>query len=522
MKYLVTSALPYANGPLHLGHLLEQIQADIFVRALRMSGEDVIFICGADSHGTPIEINAHKAGLAPLEYVNRWQIAQGQSLSNYLIQFDNGYGSTHSELNKEYTEQIFNKLYKNGDIVIRKIRQLFDVRANRFLPDRFVKGECPKCYSADQYGDACERCGATYNSIDLKNPKSILTGEMPVIRNSKHYFFKLSNYVNFLKKWLDRSDVFQTEIRNSLKEWVREGLRDWDISRDYPYFGFLIPGEKDKYFYVWLDAPIGYISLSSAAGALNHWFDSNTKIIHFIGKDIIYFHGLFWPAILTATEYNLPNEIVVHGMLTVNGEKMSKSRNTYILADYLSSVIEPEALRYYFACKSAPGIEDVDFSIADLSSRVNSELVNKIVNLISRSVTLLQKKYNGQITKMESSVVKSISEIAKNIEDFYRIKQPAQVIKNVIQIADIANKLLQHSSPWDISKCNSEYAHKVLSTSLWSGKVCLGLLKPITPNLSQKMETLLDLKTLNFENILDPLEKPILGQYFHLFKKISI
>ena len=520
MRYLVTTALPYANGPIHLGHLLEQIQADIFVRALRMSGDDVIFICGADSHGTPIEINAHKAKLQPCHYVEQWRFAQEQSLSKYLIQFDNGYGSTHTELNQKNTEQIFKKLCNNKDIVTKEIDQFFDTQANRFLPDRFIKGECPKCFSFDQYGDNCEKCGAVYNPTNLINPRSILTNETPVIRSSKHYFFKLSKYSNKINEWLNNSDVFQVEVKNSLKDWIGTGLKDWDISRDYPYFGFLIPGEINKYFYVWLDAPIGYISLSEATGRENIWIDSETKIIHFIGKDIIYFHGLFWPAILMSINYNLPSKVMVHGMLTVDGEKMSKSRNTYILADQFHSIFNPEALRYYFACKLSANIEDIDFNISDLCSRINSDLVNKIINLISRTVPLLQKNYNGKITSMEPFIVDRVCEIANSVENYYRAGQINQVIKNVIQIADISNKFLQDLSPWDASKCTAKDAHKVLNTALWSGKVCLGLLKPIIPNIAAKMENLLDLEFVNFKNVLEPLSKPVLKKYIHLFERI--
>lgn len=518
----MTPALPYANGPLHLGHLVEHIQVSIFISALRMAGEDVLCVCGADSHGTPIEINAQKAGQEPLAYVQGWRVHQEKSLKRFGVEFDHGYGSTHTELNKKHAEKIFEKLKKIGDITVKEVEQLFDPKAGRFLPDRLIRGECPRCGAVDQYGDSCEKCGSTYRPTELKNPKSTLSGETPILKSSKHYFFELSHYADKLKVWLEKPGVLQPEIQNSLKLWFADGLKDWDISRDAPYFGFLIPGETSKYFYVWLDAPVGYISLSESAGGLDLWTDPETQIIHFIGKDITYFHTLFWPAMLMGAGYVLPAQIAVHGMLTVNGEKMSKSRGTFILADRFAEYVNPEALRYYFACKLSSGVEDIDLSFEDFTGRVNADLVNKIVNLMSRTVPLLHKHYTGKPAEIAPDLSGEISMLAQKIEPSYRARETAQVVKDVVLIADLANKYLQDASPWDASKNTPEQAHEALSTALWAGKVCIGLLKPILPEMAQQTEAMLRLGELNFQNILEPLdETQVLGTYTRLFERID-
>ncbi len=523
MKYLVTPALPYVNGPLHLGHLLENIQANIFVRALRMAGEEVLYVCGADSHGTPIEISAAQAGVAPADYVQSWQGVYQKCFARFGIEFDNGFGSTHTDLNKKHAELIFERLKKAGDITVKEVDQLFDPKAGRFLPDRLIRGECPKCGAQDQYGDSCEKCGSTYRPTELKNPKSTLSGETPVLKSSKHYFFELSHYTDKLKAWVKKPGVLQPEIQNSLKLWFEDGLKDWDISRDAPYFGFLIPGEKDKYFYVWLDAPVGYISLSEAAGGLDLWSQPDTQIIHFIGKDITYFHALFWPAMLMGAGYTLPAQIAIHGMLTINGEKMSKSRGTFILADKFTECVNPEALRYYFACKLSNGIEDIDLSFEDFVGRVNADLVNKIVNLISRTVPLLHKNYAGKPTQIAPDLAAEIAVLARQVEPNYRTRDTQQVVKDVVLIADLANKYLQDLSPWDAKKNTPEQAHEQLSTALWAGKVCIGLLKPILPEVALQTEKMLHVGELNFKNILDPLDaNRQLEAYSRLFERIDM
>ncbi|MBH1988770.1 MAG: methionine--tRNA ligase [Myxococcaceae bacterium] len=524
MKYLVTPALPYANGPLHLGHLLEHIQVSVFVRALKMAGEDVSCVCGADSHGTPIEINAQKAGKSPEVYVREWQEIQEKTLERFGVIFDAGYGSTHTALNEQHAIRIYEALVARGDIAVRDVDQLFDPQANRFLPDRFIRGECPKCSSPDQYGDSCERCGATYRPTELIRPKSVLTKETPILKTSRHFFFELGRYADLLKAWISRPGVLQPEIQNSLKLWFDEGLRDWDISRDAPYFGFQIPGEAEKYFYVWLDAPIGYVSLAESAGELSCWTHpgEDAQIIHFIGKDIVYFHTLFWPALLMGAGYQLPSQIAVHGMLTVNGEKMSKSRGTFILADKFAEAVEPEALRYYFACKLSDRVEDIDFHLEDFVARVNADLVNKIVNLLSRTVPLLHRGFQGIPGSLNQDFVAEVLPLVAGIENSYRARDTAQVVRTVVSIADRANRYLQDRSPWDTQKCGVQEAHEALTTALWAGKVCVGLLKPILPKLAQKTEAILGLEPFDFKNVCLPLALKPIGEYERLFERLDL
>lgn len=526
-KYLVTPALPYVNGAPHLGHMLENIQVNIFVRALRMAGDDVLYVCGADSHGTPIELNAQKAGIAPEQFAANSQQIFSDTFKKYHIEFDGGFGTTHTELNRQHAETVFRYLKDAGHITVRDVDQLYDPKAKRFLPDRMVKGTCPKCQAEDQYGDSCEKCGSIYRPTELKNPKSAISGEMPVLRTSKHYFFELGQYSDALQKWTSQKDTLQSDVRNFLARWFEDGLKDWDISRDGPYHGFRIPGETDKYFYVWLDAPIGYISLTEYAATQigrtweDYWKDPNTRIIHFIGKDIVYFHTLFWPAMLMASNYTLPETIAVHGMLTLNGEKMSKSRGTFILADDFAKHFDTQTLRYYLACKLTPHIEDIDLSLEDFVSRVNADLVNKIVNLISRTVPLLHRNYAGTLAGMDPGF-SEIATLASNIESKYRARDTAQVVRDVVSIADIANRYLQDAAPWDASKNTPERAHEILSTALWAGKVCIALLKPILPIVAEQTEAMLKLKSFTFQNALDPL---VAGEsiepYTRLFERID-
>ena len=530
-KYLVTSALFYANGPLHLGHMVEGIQVDTFVRALRMAGEDVLFVCGADSHGTPIEINAKKAGEDPAQFVQKWQKAHEKTFGQFLIHFDGGYGTTHTPSNQKHAETVFQCLKDAGHISIRDVEQLFDPKDQRFLPDRLVRGTCPKCSAPDQYGDSCESCGSTYRPTDLINPKSALTGETPVLKSSKHYFFELGHYTDALKKWTQTPGVLSEDVQNFLAHWFNDGLKDWDISRDGPYFGFLIPGETNKYFYVWLDAPVGYISISEHAAKLkgrtfeDYWKKPDTQIFHFIGKDITYFHTLFWPAMLMAAGYTLPKCIAVHGMLTINGEKMSKSRGTFILADHLTRFVDVQALRYYFACKLSSRVEDLDLSLEDFVSRVNTDLVNKIINLVSRTVPLLHRNFQGHMGSMDEKampMIDSIKELAQGVEQKYRDRDTMRVVRDVVAIADLANRYLQDSAPWD-AKSQPEQAHQQLSTALWAGKVCIGLLKPILPLVAEQTEQILCLKSpLVFSNLLDFIDEGTkIKPYTRLFERVD-
>lgn len=514
-KYLVTPALPYASGDLHLGSLLENIQVNIFARALRMAEEDVLYVCGIDGHGTPCEINAKKAGMQPDAFVKQLQEKHEASFKNFGIEFDGGYGSTHTEANKVHAEKVFEKIKAAGHIKTKDVEQLFDPSAKRFLSDRMVRGTCPKCKTPDQYGDNCEACGSTYDATDLIDPKSTMTGDKPVLKTSTHYFFELQHYAEALEHWTKKEGTLNPDVQKFLKHWFAEGLQDWDISRDGPYFGFKIPGEDNKYFYVWLDAPIGYISLSEKAakerGASfdDYWLNKDCEIYNFIGKDIIYFHTLFWPAMLMAADYTLPRAIPVHGMLTLNGEKMSKSRGTFVLADTFAEHLDPETLRYYFACKLTPKIEDIDLSFEDFTARINSDLVNKAVNLLSRTTPLLHRYGNGKFAGFDAEateLVNKVKALAEPCEAHFRNREFATVCRLIVQIADEGNKYLQDNAPWDAAKTDKQKASEILSTALWVGKVVMGLLKPIMPKLSEKAERVLNVSPFTFSNLLNDFE----------------
>jgi methionyl-tRNA synthetase len=531
-KYLVTPALPYANGPIHLGHMLEHIQVNVFARALKMAGKDVLTVCGADSHGTPIEMNAQKVGVSPRDFAQSWQDKQAQSFANFHISYDGAYGSTHSAENESHAQKIFEKLRNKGFIYQKEIEQLFDTKLNRFLPDRMVIGECPHCHAKDQYGDSCEACGRTYQPSDLISPKSALSGAVPVLKKSRHYFVTLAKFEGALGEWLSQEKAVHSDVRSSLEHWFKEGLKDWDISRDGPYFGFKIPGEDNKYFYVWLDAPIGYISLSEiAAKKINrsfadYWLDKNTKIIHFIGKDIVYFHTLFWPAMLMAADYCLPSQIIVHGMLTVNGEKMSKSRGTFILADSFAKFIDPEALRYYFACKLSRRSEDIDLNLQDFMQRVNTDLVNKIVNLLSRSLPLLTRYYEGKASVLDENAANLVKEaplLVERVREFYLDNEPSKAVHEIVRFAEEGNKYLQDMAPWQLIKSDKAQAHTVLSTGLYVGKVCFALLKPVLPMAVEKLEKIINNnKAYDFNNISDLFDtETTFHEYEHLFKRVE-
>lgn len=531
-KYLVTPALPYANGAIHLGHLVEHVQVNIFVRALRMAGKDVLCVCGADSHGTPIEMNALKSNTPPEEFVQKWRLAQEHSFKLYGIEFDGGYGSTHTKENEMFAGKVFSKLQDGGHIVKNEIEQLFDEKLNRFLPDRMVKGTCPFCNAQDQYGDACEACGRTYSPAELKSPKSSLSGTTPVYKKSTHYFVKLRDFEEPLKRWLKTDNHVHPDIQAFLEHWFKEGLKMWDISRDGPYFGFRIPGESDKYFYVWLDAPIGYISLTEIAASLkglnaaSYWEDKNTEIIHFIGKDIVYFHTLFWPAMLMASGYTLPSKIVVHGMLTVDGEKMSKSRGTFILADTFAKHCDTEALRYYFASKLSNRSEDIDLNLNDMVQKVNADIVNKVVNLLSRAIPLLHRSFDGVMGDLDpnaSALLEKVRDTVDEAQKHYLDNEPAKAIFSIVRLAEEANKYLQDEEPWKKIALDPEKAHQILTTGVHLGKVCLGLLKPVLPAMTAKLEGILLLKKeIDFDNVAEQLPKGHkLNQFDHLCKRLD-
>lgn len=530
-KYLITSALNYANGAIHLGHLLEEVQANIFVRALKMDGRDCLYICGADSHGTPIEVNALKAKIPPAQFALNWQQQHEESLKKFGIQFDGGYGSTHTPENERHVGLVFKALNDKGYIKTKEIEQLFDPQLERFLPDRMVKGTCPKCQAKDQYGDSCESCGRTYLTTDLIEPQSVLSGAKPVMKKSLHYFVALEKFETQLKEWMKNPQVVHGDTRAFLEKWFVEGLKDWDISRDGPYFGFLIPGETNKYFYVWLDAPIGYISLSEKAALLrrrsfaDYWQDKDTKIIHFIGKDITYFHTLFWPALLMAADYTLPSQVVVHGMLTIDGEKMSKSRGTFILADTFSKHIDTQALRYYYACKLSKRAEDIDLNLHDFVQRVNTDLVNKVVNLISRALPLLHRSFEGRAGALDESsgFIEKAQKVVQNARDFYLDNEPGKAVNEIVRLAEEANRYFQEKAPWGLINTNKDEAHKILTTGLYVGKVCLALLKPALPDTVLSLEKMLNAgHPYSFSNIANPFTRAQeFEPYEHLFKRVE-
>lgn len=531
-KYLVTPALPYANGPIHLGHLVEHVQVNIFIRALRMAQKDVLYVCGADSHGTPIETNALKHAINPADFARKWQKRHESTFKSFDIEFDGGYGSTHSHENELHAHKIFHALKQQGYINQREIEQLFDPELKRFLPDRMVRGICPKCQAKDQYGDACESCGRTYHPTDLINPRSALSGATPVLKKSVHYFVSLAKFEAQLKDWTKNKETIHEDTQAFLGHWYAEGLKDWDISRDGPYFGFLIPGEDNKYFYVWLDAPIGYISLSEKAAKLrgrtmaDYWCDKDTKIIHFIGKDIVYFHTLFWPAMLMAADYTLPSQVIVHGMLTVDGEKMSKSRGTFILADTFKKHFDHETLRYYYACKLSKRAEDIDLNLVDFVQRVNTDLVNKLVNIISRALPLLTRLFGSEASMLDPDAAWLSSKAQKTIIDtqsYFLDNEPSKAIHDIVRLAEDANKYLQDQAPWKIAAEDPKKAQAILTTGLYVGKICFGLLKPVLPQAVKKLELIInDGQDYTFENLGD-LFKP--GQKFkpydHIFKRID-
>lgn len=535
-RYLVTPALPYANGAPHLGHLVEHVQVNVFVRALRMAGEDVLYVCGADSHGTPIELRAAEAGMSPEHFTEHWRVKFEEAFKRYSIEFDEGLGTTHTPLNEKHAARIYQALKDAGHIVRREVEQLYDPEAGRFLADRMVKGTCPVCKTPEQYGDSCENCGATYRPTELIEPKSVVSGATPVLRSSVHLFVSLGAYTDKLKEYTRRPGVVSEDVQNYLNRWFEEGLKDWDISRDAPYHGFEIPGEPGKYFYVWLDAPIGYISLTERAAAArgrtweDYWKDPETKIFHFIGKDIVYFHTLFWPAMLMAAGDTLPTKIAVHGMLTVNSVKMSKSRGTFLLADDLYDKLGEtgaQALRYYFACKLTHRVEDIDLSLEDFTFRVNADLVNKVVNLVSRTVPMLHRNHGGKVGALDeaaSGMLEEVRALGRGVEEAYRSLDYARVTKDVVAMADLGNRYLQDEKPWDTVKTDADKAHRQLTTALTIGKACIALLKPILPAVAEKLERILGLEApgFTFKNALEALpEGASIGEYERLFERLD-
>ena len=529
-KILVTCALPYANGPIHLGHMLEHIQADIWVRFQRMRGNEIYFVCADDAHGTPIMLKADQLGITPEQMINEVQQQHYADFTGFNISFDN-YHSTHSEENREFSELIYNRLKQNGFIKTRTISQLYDPEKGMFLPDRFVKGTCPKCKSPDQYGDNCEVCSATYSTTELINPRSTVSGATPVMKDSEHFFFDLPSFEAMLKTW-NRSGALQTEVANKMQEWFEAGLQQWDISRDAPYFGFKIPNTEDKYFYVWLDAPIGYMaSFKNLCGKKNglnfddFWNkDSSAELYHFIGKDIMYFHSLFWPAMLEGANFRKPSNIFVHGYVTVNGEKMSKSRGTFIQAATYLKHLDPECLRYYYAAKLSNRIDDLDLNLEDFVQRVNSDLVNKLVNLASRNASFIQKRFAGQLAeKLEGEhLFNEFAAQSEKIATYYENREFGKAIREIMALTDKANKYIDDKAPWVIAKEEGREAElqAVCSMGIQLFRMLIGYLKPVLPKLAERSEAFLQAE-LTWANLAQPLLSHQIAPFKTLFSRLE-
>ncbi len=507
-KILVTSALPYANGSIHLGHLVEYIQTDIWVRFQKMRGHECTYVCADDAHGTAIMLKAEQNGLTPEEQIANVKAEHEKDFADFLIEFDN-FHSTHSQENKALSELIYSRLLENGHIASRSITQAYDPEKQLFLADRYIKGTCPKCKSEDQYGDNCEVCGATYSPTDLINPKSVISGATPIEKESEHFFFKLPEFTEFLKGWT-RAGHLQSEMANKLAEWLDAGLQEWDISRDAPYFGFEIPDQPGKYFYVWLDAPIGYIAsfknLCDKTGKNweEYWLDdgqgdpnlnNGTELYHFIGKDIVNFHALFWPAMLHSAQFRTPTAVNVHGFLTVNGKKMSKSRGTFINARSYLDHLRPEYLRYYFAAKLTSSVDDLDLNLEDFIQRVNSDLVGKVVNIASRTAKFIHKSGGKLSSTIENPELwQTFVDANGTIAQYYEEREFAKAMREIMNLADAANEYIAAKEPWALAK-QEDQAQQVLdicSLGINMFRAIATYLKPILPEVTEKVEAFLN------------------------------
>jgi methionyl-tRNA synthetase len=524
-QIVVTSALPYANGPIHIGHLLEYIQTDIWVRYQKMRGHDCIYVCADDAHGTPIMLRAQAEGVTPEVLIDRMKIEHQQDFSDFAIEFDNYY-STHSDENRYFSELIYSRLKDAGHIRTQVISQAYDPKAEMFLPDRFIKGECPNCGTADQYGDNCESCGATYSPTDLKNPISVVTGETPIEKDSEQYFFKLVDFEDMLKQWT-RAGHIQKEIANKMDEWLEEGLKDWDISRNAPYWGFEIPDAPGKYFYVWLDAPIGYMASFKNWCDRNdrnfddYWnTDSESELYHFIGKDIARFHTLFWPAMLHGSNFRKPSAVYCHGFLTVDGQKMSKSRGTFIKARTYLEHLNAEYLRYYFAAKLGPGIDDIDLNLEDFTTRVNSDLVGKVVNIASRCAGFINKTFEGKLAAgvSNNSLSQQNIKAAESISGAYESREFSRAMREIMALADKANQYIDEKQPWVAIKDPARHAEvqEACTIGINCFRQLVIFLKPVLPRLAKQAESFLNVGSLKWAD----LETDLLDHQINRFKPL--
>ena len=528
-RILVTSALPNANGSIHLGHLMEHIQTDIWVRFQKLKMNQCIYVCADDAHGTATMLRAEELGTSPEKLIKKIRNEHSSDFSAFHINHDNYY-STHSDENRELVSLFYKRLSEKGLIGSKTVEQFYDPRAEMFLADRYVIGTCPKCGTKDQYGDNCEACGATYDATELIAPRSKISGETPTLKSSEHLFFKLSNFTDFLRDWT-ASGTLNKAVSNKLNEWLEQGLKDWDISRDGPYFGFEIPGHPGKFFYVWLDAPIGYIAsfqnhcFGSDVDYTDFWrLDSDSEVHHFIGKDIINFHALFWPAILKCAEFRTPSKIHVHGFLTVNGEKMSKSRGTYITAKEYLDLLDPDLLRYYFASKLSESVEDIDINLDDFVSKINADLVGKLVNIASRCSKFIEKEFDSRLSVIpENELHDSISQVAEKIGALYESTNYASAIREIMMLADKTNRFLDENKPWILikdAKKRSE-VHEVCSIGLDMFKTMVIFLKPVIPGLADKAEQFLGTGTLSWQDIFQPIHKKELRAFEPLLTRVD-
>ncbi len=528
-RILVTSALPYANGPLHLGHIVETIQTDIWVRYQKLRGHECYYVCADDAHGTAIMLKAEQMGITPEEQIAQVKADHEQSYAGFNIGFDN-FHSTHSDENQQYSGLIYERLTANDHIATRSVTQAFDPEKNLFLADRYVKGTCPKCKADDQYGDNCEKCGATYSPMDLINPKSAISGATPIEKDSEHFFFKLPEFTDFLKNWT-RDGHLQEEVANKLAEWLDGGLKEWDISRDAPYFGFEIPDEPGKYFYVWLDAPIGYMAsfknLCDRTDGLefdDFWQkDSNAELYHFIGKDIVNFHALFWPAMLTSADFRTPTAVNVHGFLMVNGEKMSKSRGTFINASSYLEHLDPDYLRYYFASKLTNRVDDIDLNLQDFIQKVNSDLVGKLVNIASRTAKFIQKS-GGQLSETiaDEDLWQQFINAQDVIADGFENREYAKVMREIMALADAANEYIAAKAPWSLAKEEGKEQEvlDICTLGVNMFRVLMTYLKPVVPALAERAETFLG-QPLDWQDNLALLGKVEINAFKPLLKRVE-
>ena len=540
-KILVTSALPYANGSIHLGHMVEHIQTDVWVRFQKLRGHECYYCCADDTHGTPVMLAAQKQGIAPEDMIAKVREEHLADFTGFNIGYDNYY-STHSPENKQFSQDIYRALKANGKIESRVIEQLFDPEKQMFLPDRFVKGECPKCHAQDQYGDNCEVCGTTYSPTELINPYSAVSGTKPELRESEHFFFKLGECADFLKAWTsgnnphDGKPHLQPEALNKMKEWLGEGeettLSDWDISRDAPYFGFEIPDAPGKYFYVWLDAPVGYMaSFKNLCDRISIDFDeyfkadSQTEMYHFIGKDILYFHALFWPAMLHFSGHRAPTGVYAHGFLTVDGQKMSKSRGTFITAkSYLEQGLNPEWMRYYIAAKLNSKIEDIDLNLQDFISRVNSDLVGKYVNIAARASGFIAKRFEGRLKDVaDSELLAKLTAQSEAIAECYESREYAKALRDIMALADIVNEYVDANKPWELAKQEGQDArlHEVCSELINAFTMLTAYLAPVLPKVAENAAKFLNLEAITWANTRETLGEHAINKYEHLMQRVE-